>query len=274
MNIMGLYFEKYDSLNAFEKSFERAENPVYTGKECESKEKGGSFCGTESFEEALSQLKNGRPEIISELKKDAQKVSSSGVSFRTIRKNDFSGYAPNVGRALAGLPRDMRKKKRVQQPTKTVTLIYSCSAPGSVRHTDLDKAGRAFFRLAYNFEMNGIKTRLFVLPYAGEQPGNKAFCLVKLKDFSGRFDLTRLSFPLTSPSMLRRFGFRFLETVPGLTDTNFRYDYGSVIAKDNLKKLLNKTGDFTKGYKLFYPVDFIDNDFDEHKVLELIDKEK
>lgn len=271
---MGLYFEKYESLNTFEKSFERVENPVFVGKKCESKEKGGGFCGTESFEDALNQLKNGRPEIISGLKKDAQKVSSSGVSFRTIRKNDFSGYAPNVGRALAGLPRDMRKKQKIQQPAKTVTLIYSCSAPGCVNHDDLDKAGRAFFRLAYNFEVSGIKTRLFVLPYAGEQPGNKAFCLVKLKDFSGRFDLTRLSFPLTSPSILRRFGFRFLETVPGLTDTNFRYGYGKVIDKEDLKKLLNKMSDFAKGYKLFYPVDFINNDFDEHKVLELIDKEE
>lgn len=273
---MALFLEKYDTLAAFEKSFERPMNDAFKDETLSSVKISKDFSGTKSFDDAVNQLKTGRPEIIADLKKDAQVVDMAKTGTRIYRKNAFSGYAPNVARALAGLPRDMRKKYKVPQPAKTAVLVYSCTSSACVSQKDLDNAGRAFFRLAYRMEQSGVKTKIFVLPYAGETHSKKTTCccMVKLKDFAGRFDLTRLSFPLTSPSMLRRFGFRFLETVKGMDDKSFCFSYGAVLDKSETFKILSKRPECGTEFKLFYPYDFINVDFDESKALENIEKEK
>lgn len=268
-----LVLDSFNSVSEMIAAFDRPLNAVFEERKSDLASITGDydFTGTKSFDDALNQLKSGRPEIISDLKKDVEKINVVGTGVRTYRVNDFSGYAPNVGRALAGLPRDMRKKKKTKGDVKIITLVYSCSAACYIEQEQLDNSGRAFFRLAYRLEQSGIKTNIYVLPQCAGRT-NENFCaMTKIKDYTGRFDITRCSFTLTSPSMLRRFGFRLLETCPNLTDKEFTYGYGRPLFDKELKSVLGKIPELKKQkYVVFSTADFIDADFDETKFIDKI----
>lgn len=277
-----LVLEKFNSVSEMTKALNRPTNKVFTGRKLASFENDAEakeFTGTASFEDALNQLKTGRPEIMSELKKDVEKIDVLGTGIKTHHQNDFAGYAPNVARALAGLPRDMRRKIKTRNDVKIITLVYNFGASGMTSQRALDNAGKAFFRLAYRLEQSGIKTNIFVLPKCSDAEldvsNTQTFCvLTKIKDYTGRFDITRFSFALTSPSMFRRFGFRLLETSPKVTDTEFRYGYGYSLSGDDLENVLQQIPELKKQkYVAFSSVDFIAADFDETKFIDKI-KEK
>jgi hypothetical protein len=54
-------------------------------------------------------------------------------------------------------------------------------------------------------------------------------------------DILKLSFPVTSPAMFRRFGFKWAEGVPNVVGETV-WGYGSHIGKDKVLKLLSSNG--------------------------------
>ena len=58
--------------------------------------------------------------------------------------------------------------------------------------------------------------------------------MVKLKNYHERFNLQKMCFPLAHPSYFRRFGFKFLETFPKMTDDTFPHGYGRPLKHSEL----------------------------------------
>ena len=71
------------------------------------------------------------------------------------------------------------------------------------------------------------------------------FATVKVKDYREHMDLQKLCFPLAHPSMFRRFGFKWLETVPGLTEVGWSFGYGRTVKNyKKFKKHFMKENEF------------------------------
>ena len=54
-----------------------------------------------------------------------------------------------------------------------------------------------------------------------------------VKSYAEHLDLQKLTFPVAHPSMFRRFGFKWLETVPTLTESRFSMGYGRSVGCDD-----------------------------------------
>ena len=66
------------------------------------------------------------------------------------------------------------------------------------------------------------------------------FCGIVVKDYRQPMDLLKLSFPLTSPAMFRRFGFKWKETTPFSTRTTS--GYGSTYPSNQIRDIFTANG--------------------------------
>ena len=80
---------------------------------------------------------------------------------------------------------------------------------------------------------------------------------INVKQHSQKLNLLKLSFPLVHPSMLRRFGFKWLETTPDIKDRTFSKGYGvildSMFRGDSVKeRRFLKDNNIVKGENVYY----------------------
>ena len=103
----------------------------------------------------------------------------------------------------------------------------------------LEKAGKAVLNVVYALEKQGYRVQLKLFPKFAERDGFFSACSVVLKQYGQPLNIQKLSFPLTSVSMFRRLGFRWLETVPDLKGS--WYGYGCSVQRiDEIKKRLKE----------------------------------
>jgi len=230
-----------------------------------ARDNGNNFSGM-SLDDAFNALTDGLPEKAAALNREINRFKAvvSGTVTQRRPINYYNGHSPNVPAAIIGLPKSMRKVTKTPSKVKTVTMFYNNTANCFVDAEDLEKAGACVLQLVYWLELNGYRVRLTLSPYlAQEHYGNKksehAVCNILLKDYRQPLDLLKLSFSVTSVSMFRRLGFRWLETVPDLKGGGWRIGYGSQIDdKDYALSLLEKCGqDVRNAY--FIKVEDCDN---------------
>ena len=270
---MYITLERYNTINAFLSTIEARER---TGKaDTNVKESVRSrFHGVSNYEEALDLYKNGLPDVCNRLKaakariKNA-KTSGVGQVNKRVKRNYYVGYAPDIGRAVIGMPKDMRQIKRVNAPVKTISLIYNNSTNCDTSAADIMRSGEAVFTLAYALEAAGYKVNIDLLVYAATGQKEAALCLVNLKEYKQSFDMLKLSFPLCHPAAFRVFGFRWLETCPTLQ--NFWFGNGHQIQKtDTIRDYLRQTGFNADNKYLITIKDCIQGSYDYKQIAELI----
>lgn len=260
---MRVTYEHYSNIDTLLYNIEKR-LPTGNGDSDVKKSVHKSFHGVDSYDEAITLFKNGLPSVCDELKRasitlDGPNPNDIGAINKRQRRNYYNGYAPNIERALLGLPRDMRQIKRVKAPVKTVSLVYNNSTHAGTDSAKIKRSGKTVFKLAYALEKAGYKVNVDLLVYAAERDGDYALCLVTLKEFKQTFDLLKLSFPLTHTAAFRVFGFRWLETVPGLGKKWF--GNGSQMAKEDIERELKNQRYNDKAY-LITIKDCINADFD------------
>ncbi len=243
-------YEHYSNIDVLLYNLEKR-SPTGNGDSDVKKSVHKSFHGVDSYDEALQLFKAGLPSVCKDLKQtsltlDGANANDIGAINKRMRRNYYNGYAPNIGRALLGLPKDMMQIKRVKTPVKTISLLYNNSTNGGTESEDIMKSGKTVFTLAYALEKLGYKVNIDLLVYAAERNWDFALCIVTLKEFKQAFDLLKLSFPLTHTSAFRVFGFRWLETVPGLNQKWF--GNGSQMSKKDIKRELDKQHYNDKAY--------------------------
>ena len=100
----------------------------------------------------------------------------------------------------------------------------------------LERAGETVLQLVYALECRGYRVSLDGLVFNAERDTRRFVLIINLKDWKQHLDIMKLSFPVTSPAMFRRFGFAWAETLPGVTERV--HGYGSHMGKRATKEVL------------------------------------
>ena len=221
----------------------RENNPAMEG-EHSSRNGTREFTGSDSYSEAKELLRYGYKDILDEIKREVRKYSKIQQT-RPQRQimNDIIGYAPNVPNAIQNLPNSM--VNTITQPTKVkaVSIVYSIVENCGTDAEEFIKSGVALLNVINRLELSGIRVNLkiafYVATVGSETDGNDyTFGTVDVKHYREHLDIQKLCFPLAHPSMFRRFGFKWIETVPGLDNRRWSFGYGRSISDYNDKAVL------------------------------------
>lgn len=233
-----IVYEHFSSIEKLLKTISGRQNNEAMSGQNQSQKVGAErtrFCGTESFEDAVSLMANGWDEKLADVKKKyevATKQNASGNVSRIRPTSGVVGYAPLVPNAIRGLPNSMISSERVPQKVKCVSIYYASGVDAGWSQDSMIESGIAVLRIVNNLELKGYRVKLTLVAKSSEGGGERAILCVDMKDFRQQLDLKKLCFPLLHPSMLRRIAFRWLETVPSLTSKGFRGGYGSPFHRD------------------------------------------
>lgn len=201
-----------------------------------------SFTGTSGYREAVDLLRNGYAKILPDIKsgveKNLGKLKELFVGTKSKPMTSVVGCSPNVPKYLMGLPQSMDDRSREIQKVKTIDIIYSPEGPWYINRDTFIRGGIAMLSTIQLLENSGISISLSCIVYTGYKKNEAITGTVHLKDYKDRLDLKKLCFPIAHPSMLRRIGFRFLETVPEITEPEFARNYGMSPSHDMLVEML------------------------------------
>ena len=119
---------------------------------------------------------------------------------------------------------------------KCINIIYANSASASYGVDDFISAGTRLVSAINIIERSGTQVKLDVAFVTAKEKRQRICGVLKIKGYGERFNLQKVTFPLIHPSMMRRIGFKFLETVPGMEE-DFSEFYGSTIDSDELAEM-------------------------------------
>lgn len=251
-----LIYERFHDTDEFFRAITtRPQNARMQGKDTAQRD-GTGWHGTKTWQEAVDQYHAGLADraakMTDALKRIKARCNAVTEKNRVRIRNYYHGYTPNVAAAVAGLPKSMRQRQRTPYKTPVVNVVYDVTLAGYNDPEQLEKAGETVLQLVALLEYSGYRVRLdlciFNVGTDTMNPKNKALGIITLKDYQHRLDLLKLSFPLASASMFRRFGFRWLETVPDMDKltarecTHFRDGYGYCLSKDTARQSLAEAG--------------------------------
>lgn len=228
------YFSKtYESVDKMLHEFKTLPaNAAFAGADLSSMEEGGaSWRGTKTYDEAVELIRYGWEEPLNELKEAIKTVGiKTNVTMEKIRpRNSVVGYAPHVPNAIRGIPESMISTERTPQKVKAVTIIYSSDANAGLSQADFLKAGAVILKIINDLELKGYRVRLVHEFCAAKKNQECIVGRVTLKDWRQPLDLKKLTFPLANAAMIRRFGFRFTEVIPGIKDRGWVGTYGGAL---------------------------------------------
>ena len=250
----------------------RKNNFVMRGR-YESADNDFDFTGTYSYEEAKKLYREGYTEILEEVKNKVKKIVVKYTldnSSKSNVVNEEVGFIPNVPNALMNLPASMIHRKPCQRKIRTIKIMYFPIGCCCVNKNTFKKAGITLLAAIQIIELNKIGIKLEIGCKASSGSNEVIACVVNVKNFHERLNIQKLCFPLAHPSMFRRFGFKFNETFPALTDIDFSDGYGRSLSINQLRKYFK----FDKNTIILTAL-FIEDNLDNNvnKLIEYINKQ-
>lgn len=191
-----------------------------------------SWCGVDSYEQALQFLEEGYQPTVEKLKAGI-KSNLQGTGKRISFHNDIVGYAPIVPLAILGVPNSMINSRMKPIKAKVIDVYYSSTAHCGISSEDIIKAGTKMLSAIIELEQQGYRFNLYaVQDYYGDK---KCYMLkVKVKDAMQPIDLKRISFPLTHTGFFRVIGFDWYSKCP---EAKHIWGYGHSIERDYGNKI-------------------------------------
>lgn len=235
--------EHYDSLDDFARTImSRKLNRVFVRETLASERRGDEhWSGTKSLKEALDLMKKGWDEPLKGLKKaDVGNVESNMAIPKSRPRIGVVGFAPCVPNAIMGLPNSMIALERIPMKSKVLTIKYCIHVNAGHSAYEMIEAGKVMLRIINSLERKGYRVRLDVEFMSGSDHGENEIVnvSVNVKDWREQLDLKKLTFPLVNPAALRRIGFKWLETVPGLKSDDFSFGYSRPLANKKYDELM------------------------------------
>lgn len=223
---MNIVKEHFNSINEMISVIEsRPNNSVMNGNHS-SETNGKDFTGSNSMTEAKELFRNGYTEILPKIKTGVSaNLKRTEIRNRRRVETGVIGYAPHVPNAILGLPNSMILTKQAPQKTKVVSIVVGITENCGTDASEFIKSGIAALGVVNSLELRGYRVNLKVAFYVAKCDNDRAFGTVNVKDYREHLDLQKLCFPLAHPSMFRRLGFKWLETVPGLK-ASWAWGYG------------------------------------------------
>ena len=221
--------EEFPNISYLIKTLETRENNEEMRHERSSRSGSYDFTRTSSYEEAVKKLYDGDKEIADRIEKKITTLDLSDYMPRRRVQTGPVGYVPHVPNAILGLPNSMIKMESEAMKNKSIMITTSVCNNSSTSAGDLEKCGVALLGVINALELSGHRVKVRVSFFDCENAYNNKYTMatVVVKDYGEQLDLRKLSFPVAHPSMFRRIGFKWLETVPGLErGSGFSSGYG------------------------------------------------
>lgn len=200
-------------------------NSVFSNTKLASVISNKSFAGTDSFEEATELLLNGWYEMSNTL---TQKLKANSISceqnFKQKNIYDVVGYQLCVPRYLQGVPTSMIRKINVPVKNRVITITKSCNYSAKFETEQIVEESIKFLQLVRKIEQQGTKCNINIILGSGSGY-HKEYVKVCIKNANERLNISKVSFPLVHPSMLRRIFFRYIEVAHTITD-GYKRGYG------------------------------------------------
>ncbi len=253
---MNVIYEKYDSIKEFVDNItNRKVNSVFRGRCLSSEDGSRNFTGTNNMDEAKTLLVHGYDAPLKNIEKGL-KANSVNKKFKDIPKvrprNNVVGVVPHVPNSLLGLPESMINLEKTTNKVKVVSIDYDMSISCSYATEEIEKSGTALLSIINLLELRGYRVELNVIAFSGEKSNELAIVKVKVKDYRQPLDLLKCCFPLVHPSFFRRLGFRWLETVPNLTENGFTTGYGVAVANKGYERAAEVYEDLERNKDTYY----------------------
>ena len=229
------YIREFDSLNEFESYITNTPlNDTFRWQKLSSTSGSYSFTQTQSYEEATKLLKDGWSSMAQEITKKLNVIKNQVVN-EHVQKilYDVVGFQASVPRYLQGIPTSMVNKKLVPVKQKVITLDKDISYNASIKTEQIIEASVQTLQLIKKIEAQGIRVNLNLI-WGVAAGDTKEVAKVRLKSANERLNISKLSFPLVHPSMLRRLCFRYLEVAPTVTKS-YTWGYGYPLDGSQLK---------------------------------------
>ena len=229
------YIREFDSLNEFESYITNTPlNETFRWQKLSSTNGSYSFTQTQSYEEATKLLKDGWSSMAQEITKKLNVIKNQVVN-EHVQKilYDVVGFQASVPRYLQGIPTSMVNKKLVPVKQKVITLDKDISYNAGIKTEQIIEASIQTLQLIKKIEAQGIRVNLNLI-WGVAAGDTKEVAKVRLKSANERLNISKLSFPLVHPSMLRRLCFRYLEVAPTVTKS-YTWGYGAPLDGSQLK---------------------------------------
>lgn len=219
--------ETFNGVNEFLKTISKRDpNKVFKNHTLCSEDNDYCFTLTKNYAESEELMSTGYKDGLNDLKKcKGTAVHHMGRAQKSIPQAGIVGYAPHVPNAIAGIPQSMISSQKIELRTKVLTIVYDCGAEAKVNAKDFVKAGRNILDVVMMLELQGYRVRLDIQATFCTSE-EKAICRITVKNLRQPINPLKISYLLLHPSFFRRQGFKWLETVPELANTEFRSGYG------------------------------------------------
>lgn len=185
-----------------------------------------NFC-EESWKDALKLARYG---IKNQSK--IEKIISNMALLEHVKTKGFgmqeTGLCVDVGTYLNGEPECWIAEQFEYKPKKVVKILVCCSQSWTYQPKQIENRGAGIMSLIQMLKKQGYIVKINV--YLGMNYNcKKYFCFLNIP--SNPLDIQSLSYCLCSPSLLRRFGFAFLEQETNESNCG---SYGCPVALDEI----------------------------------------
>lgn len=238
------FFKQFNSINEMVRTLDAAQTSSCWGR-CLSHNTGDpEHYGYDSYEEARSMILRGDNELAKQLR-GTEKLNINIPVTGTRRKicTRVAGFAPHVPNYIVGVPNDMLWVEEKKAKSQVLTIVYNIGCWGSSSGSLVTKVSARIMSAIMSAERKGYRINLFVASAQNESDSNEdAGFICKIKDAGQHIDTLKMALPMISPAMNRRFGFRFRETLEGLSVRDWRNGYGASMETGQLENWLKHHG--------------------------------
>lgn len=231
--------EEFGSLGELTDTLAKRKNNMktYPGRSRDSQEvraDSNNWTGSKDYQEAQQLLVEGWATEAKKLAKRVPAQTKSVASNKTKPVYSVVGGQASVPRYLQGIPTNMIDKRQTPMKSKIIVINKDFSFPGMVSSTEILEEGVKALQIIQTLEGKGYRVKLNMA--FATRDGNEICAIrVTVKKPEERFSLLKMAFPLAHPAMLRRIGFRWIETCPFMVG---RYGSYGAPATTELKNFL------------------------------------
>lgn len=239
------FFKRFENINSLVSYLENAKvSSTWRGKDEESQKTGNAgWYGYDTYEESRDKLLHGDKELQQRLR-GSEKLDMNIPCTGTRKQmcTGVVGFMPHVPNFLAGVPNNMIFVREKQVKQKTITIVYNIACMVDSSGEEVTCISARIMSAIMSVERQGYRCNLFVAASQTERYSRqRCGFVVKIKDSGQHIDTLKMALPMISPAMNRRFGFRFRETMEGLSK-RWVGSYGSSMTQSELKQFLNDVG--------------------------------
>jgi len=193
-----------------------------------------------TYDEAKRLLQTGWQEV----SKDMNAKLKQPIANEAKRKAVYgvAGYQAVVPRYLNNMPDSMVRQIIKVQPKPVITIVKSIGYLGQVTSDKITESSLRALQIVMAIEAAGTRVNLDVISYARVYGGESYACRIRIKSADERLNVSKVSFPLAHPDMLRRLVFRAREVDSLITSREWTGGYGgSVYDRQEFKEVLEPT---------------------------------